>query len=370
MRIAYMLTSLGIGGAERQAVALAERMMARGHDVVLIVLRPRLRHEWPTRLPVIRLDMTKSPGRLAAGLIRGRRFLSSFQPHILHSHTFPANMAARLFRAVGAASAVVSTIHNVYEGGRRRTLAYRLTDRFCTCSTAVSQAVADRYIEIGAVPPEKGSVITNGIDLDEFSPSRQGSHTRECATHAEDGFIWLAAGRDVPAKDFDNLLTAFRRVRARRPETQLRVAGEPGKRRRIRILGSALGSELYELPGIHWLGHCEDMAATIAAVDGFVLSSAWEGLPLVVGEAMAMERPVVATDVGGVRELVGDAGAVVPKKDPQALADAMLRVMRLTEEERRAMGRSGRLRIRQHFDMNAKAAAWDALYARLLGDAR
>ena len=56
------------------------------------------------------------------------------------------------------------------------------------------------------------------------------------------------------------------------------------------------------------------------ASDGFVLGSAWEGMPLVVGEAMAMEKPVVATDVGGVRELVGDAGAMVAAKDPQALA--------------------------------------------------
>jgi glycosyltransferase involved in cell wall biosynthesis len=233
----------------------------------------------------------------------------------------------------------------------------------------VSQAVADRYIEIGAVPPHKCSVVTNGIDLDEFSPSRLGSRARE-RMQAEDGFVWLAAGRIVPAKDFENLIAAFRRVRAQRPDAQLWIAGERGEGRIMRTDGQVAGSEPYYSEGIRWLGLCKDMAATIAPVDGFVLSSAWEGLPLVVGEAMAMEKPVVATDVGGVRELVGDAGILVVRKDSQALADAMLRVMRMKEEDRRATGRSARLRISEYFDMNAKAAEWEALYDRLLRDGR
>ena len=70
------------------------------------------------------------------------------------------------------------------------------------------------------------------------------------------------------------------------------------------------------------------MPALLDAADGFVLASAWEGMPLAVGEAMAMEKPVVATDVGGVRELVGEAGVIVPAKSPESLAQAMLALMR------------------------------------------
>jgi glycosyltransferase involved in cell wall biosynthesis len=104
--------------------------------------------------------------------------------------------------------------------------------------------------------------------------------------------------------------------------------------------------------------------------DAFVLSSAWEGMPLVVGEAMAMEKPVVATDVGGVRELVGDAGVLVPAKDSEALAEGMLRVINMAQDERDALGKTARERICGHFDMDTKAAEWEALYARLLSDAR
>jgi glycosyltransferase involved in cell wall biosynthesis len=365
MRIAYMLTSLGIGGAERQAIGLAERMASRSHDVALIVLRPPAKPEWQTHLPVIRLDVTKSPRGVAGGFVRGRNFLRAFEADVLHSHTFPANMAARMLGAAGAVPAVVSTIHNVYEGGKHRTLAYRLTDRFSQHSTAVSQAVADRYIAIGAIPARKCSVITNGIDLERFTVSdRQDDWSRELM-HAEDSFVWLAAGRDVPAKDFNNLLAAFWSVRSQHPKTQLRIAGEPDRNRLLCIKRQISGGERL---GIRWLGHCNDMPATIASVNAFVLSSAWEGMPLVVGEAMAMEKPVIATDVGGVRELVGDAGVLVPAKNPQALADAMLRVMRMTQEERAVMGKAARLRITQSFDMDAKAREWESLYSHLLCD--
>jgi glycosyltransferase involved in cell wall biosynthesis len=74
-----------------------------------------------------------------------------------------------------------------------------------------------------------------------------------------------------------------------------------------------------------------------------------------------MEKPVVATDVGAVRELMGDTGFIAPAKDPYALAGAMLPIMRISEEDRIAMGRTGRSRILRHFDMNAKSGEWEAL---------
>lgn len=357
MRIAYMLTSLGIGGAERQVVALAERMAGRGHEVVLIVLRPRQQHEWPIRVEVLRLDMTKSPPGVIRALFRGWRFLRQFKPDILHSHTFPANIVARVLRLLGATPKVISTIHNVYEGDWRRTLAYRLTDPLSRHTTAVSKAVADRHIEIGAVRWSKCSVITNGIDVEVFAPTLASASACDKSARAFYEFVWLAAGRDVPAKDFGNLLAAFELVRSQAPRAQLWIAGEPDTKR----------MNQQQVCGVRWLGLRKDMAATIAAGDAFVLSSAWEDMPLVVGEAMAMEKLVVATDVGGVRELVGDAGLIVASKSPAALAQAMLNVMRMSPTSRREIGRVARTRICRHFDMNSKANEWKKLYLEIMG---
>jgi glycosyltransferase involved in cell wall biosynthesis len=93
-------------------------------------------------------------------------------------------------------------------------------------------------------------------------------------------------------------------------------------------------------------------------------------MPLVVGEAMAMEKPVAATDVGGVRELVGEAGVIVPAKNPEALAEAMLEMMRRTDEARGALGRLARERIATHFSIDAKADEWEALYRAVLENER
>jgi glycosyltransferase involved in cell wall biosynthesis len=350
MRIAYMLTSLGIGGAEKQAVAISERMAARGHKVMLLVLRPPEEHEWPTKLPVYRLGIRKTIPSIVSGLFRARRVLRSFNPDLVHSHTFPANMMARTLRAISAAPDVLSTIHNIYEGGWHRTLAYRITDPFSNHTTTVSQAIADRHIQIKATPPRKISVLTNGIDTEIFDLSSVSK-----AQSLSNEFVWLAVGRDVPAKDFDTLLTAFQVVRAAAPHAQLRMAGRPSARR-VDMTAA----------GVEWLGISDDMPRTLAACDAFVLGSAWEGMPLVVGEAMAMEKPVVATDVGGVQELVGDSGILIPPKHPQALADAMLRIMRMPESERSELGRTARLRIAQHFDINAKADEWESLYTGIL----
>jgi glycosyltransferase involved in cell wall biosynthesis len=120
------------------------------------------------------------------------------------------------------------------------------------------------------------------------------------------------------------------------------------------------------MENVRWLGLRRDMPALLDAADGFVLASAWEGMPLVVGEAMAMEKPVVATDVGGVRELVGEAGAVVPAKDSEALASAMVQWMRCDIDERASRGRAARVRIEAGFSMDARTDQWVALYRREL----
>ena len=368
MRIAYMLTSLGRGGAERQVIALAERMAARGHHVVLVVLKPDETHEWPTSLEVIRLGMRKSLASIHYGLAGAHRFLRGFHPDLVHSHTFPANMAARLLHVYGSAPAVISTIHNVYEGGWRRSALYGLTDGLAIHTTAVSDAVAQRLVKLGTVPRSKCSVITNGIDLAEFAPAPQRRIAARSQLNAVDNFIWLAAGRVVPAKDYPNLLRAFARVRSASRQTRLWIAGDANtpKGERMQDLAEGIGIS----DAVHWLGLRDDMPSLLDAADAFVLSSAWEGMPLVVGEALAMEKPVVATDVGGVRELIGNAGVVVPPKDSAALEDAMLRVMRMPEDQRNALGKAARERIRQRFDINAKAQEWDALYSHVLGDRR
>ncbi len=365
MRIAYMLTSLGVGGAERQVIALAERTAARGHAVAILVLRPRGVEEWRTDIEVVYLNMQKNAISLLAALIRARQFLQSFRPEILHSHTFYANMFARALNVIGAAPRVLSTVHNICEGPKWRTYAYRLTDRMSLHTTAVSQAVAMRSINVRAVPQSKCSVITNGIDTLEFSAQPERRSATRSTMRAGESFVFLAVGRIVPAKDYPSLLHAFDQVHSTFPQTKLWIAGEPGRNAPpVRWVSNA--SERDVDADVHWLGLRRDIPSLLDAADAFVLSSAWEGMPLVVGEAMAMRKPVIATDVGGVRELTGETAFIVPPGDADALAAAMLAVLGSPVDGLHAKGWAARARIEALFSIDSKADEMESLYVSLV----
>jgi glycosyltransferase involved in cell wall biosynthesis len=374
MRIVYVLTSLGMGGAERQVLALGERMARRGHYVALLVLRPRLAEEWPTRLDTFHLGMFKTSWSVLAGAARGRRFLRDFRPDTVHSHGFHGNLMARLWRLLAASPEPISTIHNVYEGGPARMLAYRFTDPLSAMTTAVSQAAAERFSQLKAVPKAKCIVLSNGIDTEEFAPDPDRRPLTRSEMGIKNEFVWLSAGRIVPAKDYPNLLRAF--ALARTPEKTgcprsvcsdlgvlLWIAGEGFENDVVRL--KALVSDLSLEDHVQFLGLRRDLPALLDAADGFVLGSAWEGMPLAVGEAMAMEKPVVATDVGGTRELIGDTGVLVPAQDADALAEAMWSVMSMAPEDREGLGKQARARICEHFGLDARADEWEALYSRV-----
>jgi glycosyltransferase involved in cell wall biosynthesis len=301
------------------------------------------------------------------GFNRGSDFLREFRPDLVHSHSFHANIFARLLRLVGPPYVVLSTVHNVYEGGWWRMVAYRLTDSLSRSTVAVSEAAAERFTRLKAVPPHKCTVVLNGIDVDGFVPGAE----RKAHIRAEMGiaagsaeFVWLAVGRLAPAKDYPNLLRAFAIVRAQKPAARLWVAGDARGDERTPL--ESLAKELQIDGAVRWLGLRRDMPAILDAADAFVSASAWEGMPLAVGEAMAMEKPVVATDVGGVRELVGDTGVVVPAKDSQALAEAMLTTMQESREALAARGCAARERVLRQFSMDATADTWEALYGSLV----
>jgi glycosyltransferase involved in cell wall biosynthesis len=364
MRIVYLLTSLGMGGAERLVLTLASRMAGRGHTVHLLVLRPPVAEQWPTALPIVHLGMRRTPLSVIAGFAQARRFLRGLRPDLLHSHSFHANIVARLLKLFIPSTAVLSTVHNVYEGGWQRMLAYRLTDGLSCQTTAVSQAAAERFVRLKAVPQRKCMVLTNGIDTAEFAPEADRRFRVRAEMGAGEEFIWLTAGRIAPAKDHPNLLRAFLQITAACPDTRLWIAGE-GEVDEVSDL-IVLAQELGLDGRVRWLGLRRDLPALLDAADGFVLASAWEGMPLALGEAMAMEKPVAATDVGGVRELVGNAGTIVPAKDSTALAGAMLGIVQMSAEDRRTLGRAARARIQSQFSIDTRADEWEALYAAIV----
>jgi len=361
MRILYVLTTLAVGGAERQVLAIAQRMAERGHAVALMTLKPVAPDDCATELDAVHLGMGQDGIGVGAGLLHALKFARTFQPDIIHSHNFHGNIFARLLRFLYRGARLVSTIHNVYEGGRLRMLAYRITSGLADRTTAVSRAVAERFVCLKAVPHDKCIIITNGIDTAEFAPNAERRTAMRAQMRVADEFVWISVGRVTVAKNTANLLAAFGNVCRLCDNAHLWIAGEaPHSRSELSALLAGMPQNAREK--VVPLGLRKDIPALLDAADGFVLASAWEGMPLAVGEAMAMEKPVVATDVGGVRELVGQAGILVPAKDANALGEAMLKLMKCSVDDRTAMGHVARERILESFDIAKKADEWEALY--------
>ena len=374
MRIAYILTSLGVGGAERQVIWLARRMARAGHIVRLVVLLSRgtddllaesTREADSEPFDVVYLGIHKRPWSAMRGLARGAGAIRQFRPDLIHAHNFHGNLAGRLLGLLCGKIPVVSTIHNVYEGGRLRMMSYRFTDLLSRRTIAVSKAACERYTRLRAIAANKAGVVANGIETDNFRPSLEQRNTMR-ATMGVTGkdFVWIAVGRLAPAKDYPNLLRAFSSLNAEWASARLWIlgAGEPSYTIELQSLARNLGIE----DKIRWLGSRQDIAALLDAADAYVLASAWEGMPLALGEAMAMGKPLIATDVGGVREMTAESNWLVTAGNSNALAEAMARMMALSDTERLKISEAARARILQRFSMEAKTREWEEIYRSVL----
>ncbi|HWR54476.1 MAG TPA: glycosyltransferase [Bryobacteraceae bacterium] len=354
MRIVLLTTNLARGGAEAQVAQLAAGLLRRGHEAAIVsLLEPSA---FTDTAPVESLGMSEGVAD-PRGMTRLVAILRRRRPQVLHSHLFHANLMARFVRLVCPVRAVVSTLHSISESGRastnvsRRDRLYRLTDPLADAAVAVSKAVADRHAAARAVSPAKLRVIHNGVDTGLYHPDEAVRERVRAELGIRSEFVWLAVGRLMWKKDYTTLLSAFSSV----PGTLL-VAGEGPQEAELRAAAGL---------NVRFLGARGDVPALMQAADAFVLSSVVEGLPVVLLEAAASALPCVATDVGGVREVV-PGPFVVPPGDSAALCEAMRRIMLMRDEERRAIGEALRALAQRQFDIETCVSEWEALYRELL----
>jgi glycosyltransferase involved in cell wall biosynthesis len=304
---------------------------------------------------------------------------------------FHANLLARIARLFCPVPVVISTLHSAAETPRAaprgaafpggdaripagmsstRDLLYRLTDPLADAVMAVSRAAADRHACCRAVPAAKLRVIPNAVDTSVFrpDPDRRRRVRRELGIESE--FVWLAAGRLMWKKDYPTLLRAFHLIGG----ATLLIAGAGPQEAELKKLAAELGVGAGGLRAVRFLGQVDDMPALMNAADALALSSVVEGLPVALLEAVSSGLPAVATDAGGVREIIGDlgdgeAGLVVPPRDPAAFAAAMERLAALPADERERMSRAARAAAVARFDLSVVVSQWEAAYRDLLENA-
>lgn len=364
-RVTFLITGLNYGGAEVQVVELASRLSARGWRAsVVSMLQPQafVADLSAAGVAVRSLNMRRGiPSPRAVFDLAA--ILREDQPHILHSHMVHANLLARVSRLVRWTPALISTAHNIDEGSRWREIAYRLTDPICDLTTNVSQAAVDRYVRVGAAPEQKIRFVPNGVNVDRFRPDAEARARLRRELGLGERFAWLAVGRFEAAKDHLTLVRAFGRLGGQ-DDAALLLAGQGGMEDQIRAEVAALGLS----DRVHFLGVRRDIPQLLNAADAYVMSSAWEGLPMVLLEAAAVGLVTVATAVGGNHEIVLDkrSGFLAPPRDPAALAGSMRLTMQLSEAERKRMGAAGRDHAHACYSLSRVVDQWEALYHECL----
>lgn len=364
MRILFLSTSMGLGGADQQLLSAAQVLRDRGHEIRIVSLTslgPMGLQARSLGLATDSLEMRRGVPD-PRGLARLVRIVRPWKPDVVHSHMVHANLMARALRLLVPVPVLVSTIHNVYEGGPLLMAGYRLTNGLVDHMTIISQAAADRFVGERIVPGRLLTVIANGVDTDRMRdlPPEGRVALRGEMSAGDQEFVWLAVGRFEVAKDYPNMLRAFADVRAREPRAVLVIVGQGS----LQAEAEALTAELGLREAVRFLGARDDVPAVMSAADGYVMSSAWEGMPMVLLEAAAAGLPIVATAVGGNGEVVrdGESGFLVPARDFGMLRTGMLRLMALPEEQRRAMGERGREHVRANYGLQRVAERWERVY--------
>lgn len=387
IRVLRVIARLNVGGPALHVTYLTRGLTERGYETTLVAGDVGRGEESMAfvaeqagvevlRLPGLSRDL--SPARDAVAAWRLARIIRRLEPDIVHTHTAKAGAigrAATLLAVSGRRPVVVHTFHgHVLRGyfGRAGALLFRVIEMVLARATdrliAVSPEVRDELVALGVAPRRKFSVVRLGIEL-EPRVAFDGDTTEVRRRHAipASKFVVGWFGRITAVKRTEDLVTMLTGLRERGIDAMLLIVGDGDDRGRLEARAHDLGIARSCL----FLGYQEDVAPWYAVCDAVILTSAHEGTPVTIIEALAAGRPVVATRVGGISDVVdeGETGFLVREGDTHAMAER-LEILARDPERRAAMGREGRARMLERYAVERLVADVDALYRELLGETR
>jgi glycosyltransferase involved in cell wall biosynthesis len=369
IRVVEILATGTNGGAQESLFSLVTGLDPSRYDVCVVSLSPGSTVKRLQRAGIPTMVIDEPDDAIAVGALTAH--LARIGVDVIHNHMYRAEVvgtkAALALAAAGYPRPfVVSTVHS----SRVRSLEDRETlraltpsmDRLVAVSRAIVQKIAD---ERG--PDLPVSLIYNGVDLERYD------HQEPCCTLREEygmepgAQIVGVVARLEPEKGHATLLDAWPAVLRACPSAYLLVVGEGSRCDEL----MAQAASLRIGHRVVFTGRREDVPAVTAALDVAVLPSYREAQGLSVLEAMALSRPVVASNVGGIPEMIEDGvtGLLVPPRDPEALAGAIVRVLR-DHQLADILGRAGHDLVHRRFCLEQMIGSIEDLYDEAVGDLR
>lgn len=384
IRVLRVIARLNVGGPALHVSYLTSELDKIGYQTTLVTgtvgehegsmeYVVRERGIEPVYLPGLQREIAPlSDAHAVRALVK---MIRELKPDVLHTHTAKAGAVGRTAARLAGADrprAVVHTFHgHVLSGyfGAATTRGFRQVERALARSTdaliAVSPEVRDDLVALGVAPAERITVVRLGLDLDSRVTAPPGAREEERARLGvpPERFVvgWL--GRMTDIKRVDVLLDAFAALRRSGVDAALVLVGDGPLRADLERQADALAIT----DATHFVGYRANVAPLYAALDAVALSSANEGTPVAVIEALAAGVPAVSTDVGGVSDVVvdGKSGFLVPAGDWVALANRLERLAG-SEDLRRELGRFGSDWVRSRYSVPRLVDDVDALYRSLL----
>jgi glycosyltransferase involved in cell wall biosynthesis len=375
-RVLHVITRLNIGGPARHVLALLPGLRERGFDTLVAFGTPEPDEGELTPGPdepsfrIVALRRPIDPASDQRAITELTRLAARYRPDVVHTHMAKGGALGRSVARRVKARAVVHTFHgHVLEGyfaspaNSAFVIAERRLARRTDALIAVSDSTRDDLLELGIGTPERWHVLPLALDLDPLLELEMPRDEARAWLDLPEGVPAVGiVGRLVPIKNHVLFLEAAVQIAAERPETVFVVAGDGELRSMLEAEAArSLGGR------IRFLGWTQDLAALYAALDVVMSTSLSEGTPVALIEALAAARPVVATDVGGVSEVVahGRNGFLAASGDAVGLARAALDLLGHAEL-RRSMGAAGREDVAERYQASRIAGRTADLYERLL----
>lgn len=296
------------------------------------------------------------------------KYLRQFKIDILHIHSSKAGLVGRLAAIVARTPAVVFTVHNFilydYMSKTKKKIFATVEALLARCTDqiiAVSRALAKGLVEDEGIPDDKIAAIYNGIDLEPFDAPIHKAKVLEALGLDPQKPVVGTVARLAPQKGIKYLLAAAQIVQAQLPQVQFLIVGDGPLLSELQSQQAKLG-----LTGVVFAGYLDDIAPVMKALDIFVLPSVTEGLGLTILEAMAAEKPVIATAVGGIPEVVTEeTGILVPAADVAELGRALIRLLQDAGLQA-DMGAQGKQRVREQFSLDYMLTETEKVYEQVL----
>ena len=382
VRVLRVIARLNVGGPALHVTYLARGLAERGYETTLVagdVARGEASMSFVAEQAGVEivtlpgLSRELSPVRDALAAFRLARLIRKLRPDVVHTHTAKAGAVGRTAALLAwpRRPVVVHTFHgHVLRGyfGTGGTLVFRAIETLLARASdrliAVSPEVRDELVALHVASRDKFSVVRLGIELEpRVSFDGDPSEVRRRHGIPEGKFVVGWFGRMTAVKRTDDLLTMLAGLRERGVDALLLLVGDGDDRERL----EQRAHDLNLARSCLFLGYQEDVAAWYAICDAVVLTSASEGTPVTIIEALAAGRAVVATRVGGVPDVVdeGETGFLVRPRDTHALAER-LEILARDPNRRAEMGRLGRERVLERYAVERLVDDVDGLYRELL----